>query len=513
MSDVSIINGYDIKDATARADKVDKAGDTMTGVLYLANYPKIYAPTGEAPMLVYNSKDEENNYNQRGAIFCGVNSTNGNTTRFAFRQYSYDSSTYANNNHYDQYRLPQVAADQLTDDSYEIVTTKPTQLTSGSFGQAESNAYLKFTAPSSGTPFITALTMPAQSGSWSLSSYPGGNTAFWFTYNDGGGTNNSNTKRFYLSGIIGSMNESYEIMTSAHEASTTAAGIITTEAQTFMGTKGFGYLNLYGRNSAGTATQYPGEISYYTAAGTKVAESYYNIGNATNISDGYFVWREYSPKSTPDGSTTGYSEYFSLPHANVGRTANGSFQILTTKGGWTTAGTCTFGNGIIISNNTQYPVLRWKPTCATNNGDDAFGPTSIFSLCGSDTEVKSNRMYFRLHSPTASSGKTTYTAYYEQFMLPYVNVGRTENASYDIMTSKNHAWKVASVTFSSGYASSVTCSGVTSSSTILATRNTSQTAYQARYVSTVSYTSSNTVKMSLNSNTSATETVAIYWTK
>ena len=46
-------------------------------------------------------------------------------------------------------------------------------------------------------------------------------------------------------------------------------------------------------------------------------------------------------------------------------------------------------------------------------------------------------MYFRLYSPTASSGSTTYTEHYEQFELPSTNIGRTDNAGYVILTSKN----------------------------------------------------------------------------
>jgi hypothetical protein len=51
-------------------------------------------------------------------------------------------------------------------------------------------------------------------------------------------------------------------------------------------------------------------------------------------------------------------------------------------------------------------------------------------------------MYFRLYSPTASSGSKTYTGHYEQFELPDTNVGRTDNAGYAILTAK-HAVTIA----------------------------------------------------------------------
>ena len=46
---------------------------------------------------------------------------------------------------------------------------------------------------------------------------------------------------------------------------------------------------------------------------------------------GSWRFREYSPNSTADTATTGYYEDFYLPNVTSGRTANASYNIITTK--------------------------------------------------------------------------------------------------------------------------------------------------------------------------------------
>jgi len=44
-----------------------------------------------------------------------------------------------------------------------------------------------------------------------------------------------------------------------------------------------------------------------------------------------FYWRQYSPNSTANTTTTGYHETYNLPGVTTGLTENKTYQILTTK--------------------------------------------------------------------------------------------------------------------------------------------------------------------------------------
>ena len=60
----------------------------------------------------------------------------------------------------------------------------------------------------------------------------------------------------------------------------------------------------------------------------------YDSGNNTNITDGQFLFLEYSPKESTESDltvSTGYYESYVLPHVNTGLGANRTYSILTTK--------------------------------------------------------------------------------------------------------------------------------------------------------------------------------------
>ena len=112
-------------------------------------------------------------------------------------------------------------------------------------------------------------------------------------------------------------------------ASTSASGIVTTGDQRFKGTKGFGYLSLYGDEN-GTAKQYSA-IKILNNAGTQVGSLFYDFGNTTNVSSGQWNLRQYSPNTTANTTTTGKYETFNLPAVTAGLSANVTYNILTTK--------------------------------------------------------------------------------------------------------------------------------------------------------------------------------------
>ena len=100
-----------------------KAGDTMTGTLKLANASGIYTEGGP---IFYWLSGSASSYQKQGAIFTTASTVNSKKVceRFYFREYSYNSSTGAAIEQWDQYRLPVVAADKTSNDTYEILTSK-----------------------------------------------------------------------------------------------------------------------------------------------------------------------------------------------------------------------------------------------------------------------------------------------------------------------------------------------------------------------------------------------------
>lgn len=214
-------------------------------------------------------------------------------------------------------------------------------------------------------------------------------------------------------------------------ASTSAAGIVSTDSQNFAGAKGFYHLRLYANSNSG-ASRY-NDILLYNNAGTQVGEIWYDIGNATNITTGKYYFRQYSPNSTANTSTTGHHETYTLPTVTVGRTTDATYNIITSKGG-------NMPSRFYVNQGYQ-PYFIFKPSNSTNNGHDTYGPASIWvnsSDSSHSTYVNQNKMYFRLYSPSKDdSTTTTYTSYYDQFALPEAEIGRTASGSYDILTTKN----------------------------------------------------------------------------
>ena len=109
-------------------------------------------------------------------------------------------------------------------------------------------------------------------------------------------------------------------------ASISASGIVTTALQRFRGKKLFEYPAFTSNDS-----RYLGWHYYHPNGSTTVGEHWYDIGTNTNITTGIFNWRQYSPNSTANTSTTGYYETFYLPPVTVGRTAHATYEIFTSK--------------------------------------------------------------------------------------------------------------------------------------------------------------------------------------
>ena len=113
-------------------------------------------------------------------------------------------------------------------------------------------------------------------------------------------------------------------------ASASASGIVTTGNQTFAGRKTMDLISPSIYDGTSTTSRYK-HLYYKNNAGTMVGEIEYDSGNATNVSSGKFYFTEMSPKSTADTATTGYYETYALPTVTTGRTANATYEIITTK--------------------------------------------------------------------------------------------------------------------------------------------------------------------------------------
>ena len=109
-------------------------------------------------------------------------------------------------------------------------------------------------------------------------------------------------------------------------ASISASGVVTTGPQRFRGKKSFEYPIITSKDS-----RYLGIEYYHHNGSTMVGDHWYDVGDNTNITAGKYYWRQYSPNTTANTSTTGFHETFSLPGVTVGRTDSASYEIFTSK--------------------------------------------------------------------------------------------------------------------------------------------------------------------------------------
>ena len=141
----------------------------------------------------------------------------------------------------------------------------------------------------------------------------------------------------------------------------------------------------------------------------------YNKPTSSNTDNSRIFFRQYSYSSSDLNTRTGYYENYFLPKTVRGLTANGSYEIITSKGG-TTTGKLYLANGSGV------------------HGTDA-GWTSIGfygtskKLRGSLMLSDSNRFHF--------NQQETGVSYAERYLLPGVTTGLTGDVWYNILTSKH----------------------------------------------------------------------------
>jgi hypothetical protein len=154
------------------------------------------------------------------------------------------------------------------------------------------------------------------------------------------------------------------------------------------------------------------------SGGNSVAEYWYDTGHDTNVTSGAFYWRQYSPNTTANTSTTGKYETYSLPTVATGLTENKTYTIITTKNlsSITTVGTITSGtwNGTAIAVDYGGTGATTAAGARTNLGlgSAAVQNTSYFVRnggnhnLGSGSPATNSKAYYE-----ASDGMTEYWPY------------------------------------------------------------------------------------------------------
>lgn len=116
-------------------------------------------------------------------------------------------------------------------------------------------------------------------------------------------------------------------------------------------------------------TTYTGTQTNYAVAGI-----FADFGSESTISNSRFYFRQWSPNTTANTTTTNYYEQYLLPNTTAGRAANASFDILTSK--TVKYGTCTAnGNAsTTVSYGTTFSsapiVIATHSTTGANTSGD-----------------------------------------------------------------------------------------------------------------------------------------------
>ena len=151
--------------------------------------------------------------------------------------------------------------------------------------------------------------------------------------------------------------------------------------------------------SSATGTITSGSSSY----------AYYNDSIAMNPSTGQL----YAPYLNANGTSTSYNLY-----------VNGTSYLNGTL--------YQTGYIFIVSDRSRYnPYIRVQNAAGNTAAE-------LFYDRGNTTNISSGVWYFREFSPN-STANTGNSGYYENYYLPTVTTGRTASATYDILTTKNHA--------------------------------------------------------------------------
>ena len=199
----------------------------------------------------------------------------------------------------------------------DLIVTGPARFLDKLYGNLEGNA-------TTANQWSTARTFTIGSKGWKVS---GDNDVTWTHAEIGAivsnawdaGTTAGPKIKTTVNGVTGDA-------VAIPSASISASGIVTTGPQRFRGKKSLEYPIITSKDS-----RYLGIEYYHHNGSTMVGDHWYDVGDNTNITAGKYYWRQYSPNTTANTSTTGFHETFSLPGVTVGRTDSASYEIFTSK--------------------------------------------------------------------------------------------------------------------------------------------------------------------------------------
>ena len=184
-------------------------------------------------------------------------------------------------------------------------------------------------------------------------------------------------------------------------ASTSAAGLVSTGTQSFAGSKTFTG-DLIVQNSALNSYIYFKGNNLDTNAAIYAASQETSAGKYGNVQ---FLFREWSPDSS--GNRTNYYESYFLPAVTTGLTENKVYNILTEKHlGYTQSGK---NYPVQISSGKLYVNVPWTDNNTTYN----FSGTTFYSGNNANAEhnannaVKNGNYYYSSNGPATSLGAST----------------------------------------------------------------------------------------------------------
>ena len=144
------------------------------------------------------------------------------------------------------------------------------------------------------------------------------------------------------------------------------------------------------------------DIYFYNGKKNLVGEIYYDSGEVNKVTTGILSFRQFSPNTTPDESTTGFFEKFSFPQVDTGRTANATYSIITTKNlsNITSVGTITTGTwkgsiigtaygGTGVNSHTQNRLV-WSNGAGTIQATDNHYASATKIAINSNSEPTEN---------------------------------------------------------------------------------------------------------------------------
>ena len=223
------------------------------------------------------------------------------------------------------------------------------------------------------------------------------------------------------------------------DASATERGLVSTGDQTFAGKKTFNHRIIANASSTGDGATgsivaqggNPSIVSYNTALNKYielVAGSSGNRGLYTG--DGWVLYLGGDGKvhfGQPVDATN-------LPVASATEAGIVSTGTQTFAGEKVFSGDAYFYSNAVVAGNDTAPRLKFRPN--SNNSSNDFGWIYL-STPATNGVYRTDRFYFREYSYNSTTGERLATQ--ENYRLPAVNANRTENNTYEILTTKETA--------------------------------------------------------------------------